>query len=187
MTALSKHRDVRAVLGLFALCVAAFCAFAEEETVELTVGSPAPDFILGDQHGKTHSLANYRGQWIVLYFYPKDDTPGCTTEACQLRDDYRGLTKLGAEILGVSVDNAESHAEFSKKHSLPFPLLADNEGHLAKQYNALWGVWPLRFAKRHTFIIDPNGNIAKIYRKVEPAAHSKELIADLQGLQAGTR
>jgi peroxiredoxin Q/BCP len=183
MTASYKHRVIHVTFGLFALCVAAFNALAEEGVVELAIGSPAPEFSLGDQHGKKHSLADYRGQWVVLYFYPKDDTPGCTTEACQLRDDYRGLTKLGAEILGVSVDNAESHAAFSKKHSLPFPLLADNAGQVARQYNALWGVWPLRFAKRHTFIIDPKGNIAKIYRKVEPESHSRELIADLQGLQ----
>lgn len=187
MATLHARRVIRVALSLFALCVAAFYALAEENVAELTMGSPAPDFSLGGQHGKNHSLANYRGQWVVLYFYPKDDTPGCTTEACQLRDDYRGITKLGAEILGVSVDNAESHAAFAKKHSLPFPLLADNDGKVAKQYSALWGVWPLRFAKRHTFIIDPAGNIAKIYRKVEPESHSRELLADLQGLQSAIR
>lgn len=148
------------------------------------VGSPAPDFSLIDQKGETRTLSSYRNRWVVLYFYPKDDTPGCITEACQFRDDYVSVQKLGAEILGVSIDNRDSHAAFSKKFSLPFPLLADTDGRVAKQYGALWGVWPLTFARRHTFLINPQGNIAKVYREVDPQTHSREVIADLKALQA---
>ncbi len=148
------------------------------------VGSPAPDFSLVDQHGETRTLSGNSGRWVVLYFYPKDDTPGCTTEACQFRDNYAAVQRLGAEILGVGIDNRDSHAAFSKKFSLPFPLLADTDGRVAKQYGALWGVWPLKFARRHTFLINPQGNIAKVYREVDPVTHSREIIADLKALQA---
>ena len=105
----------------------------------MMAGSLAPDFSLVDQNGETRALSSYRGRWVVLYFYPKDDTPGCTTEACQFRDDYAAVQRLGADILGVSIDNRASHAAFSKKFSLPFPLLADTDGRVAKQYGALWG------------------------------------------------
>jgi len=123
----------------------------------------------------------------VLYFYPKDDTPGCTTEACQFRDDYFELKKLGAEILGVSIDNQDSHEAFAKKYSLPFPLLADTEGKVSKQYGALFGFGPMKFARRHTFIIDPQGRLAKIYRDVKPKTHSREIINDLAALQAANQ
>ncbi len=148
------------------------------------VGSLAPDFSLVDQHGETRSLAGYRQRWLVLYFYPKDDTPGCTTEACQFRDAYHSLKNLGAEVLGVSIDHRESHAAFAKKFSLPFPLLADTDGAVAKRYGALWGLWPLRFARRHTFLIDPQGRIASVYRQVDPQTHSREIITDLKALRA---
>ncbi len=158
---------------------------AQAEDKPMTVGDPAPDFALVDQSGTTRSLSSYRGRWVVLYFYPKDDTPGCTTEACQFRDDYFQAKKLGAEILGVSIDNTDSHAAFAKKYSLPFPLLADKDGAVAKQYGSLFGVWPLRFARRHTFLIDPQGKIAKIYRSVNPQTHSREVIGDLKALRGG--
>ncbi len=175
----SKSAQLGIVLWLLSALVRA--AFAEEGA--LSVGDPAPEFSLPDQSGAARGLTEFRGHWVVLYFYPKDDTPGCTTEACTLRDDYLGLKQLGAEILGVSLDSAESHAAFSKKHGLPFPLLADDGGGVAKQYGALWGIWPIRFAKRQTFVIDPQGKIARIYRDVDPKSHSRELIADLQALQ----
>jgi peroxiredoxin Q/BCP len=169
------------ILCLLAILLLAPNALAEE--VEMIVGNPAPDFSLVDQNGVTRSLAGYRKRWVVLYFYPKDDTPGCTAEACQFRDDYVAVKQLGAEILGVSIDNRESHEAFSRKYSLPFPLLADTDGRVAKEYGSLWGVWPLRFARRHTFLIDPQGRIAKIYREVTPRTHSREVIADLKALQ----
>jgi len=158
-----------------------FCSAAEE--VEMNVGSPAPDFSLLNQQGRTCSLSAFHGQWVVLYFYPKDDTPGCTTEACSFRDDYLAARKLGAEILGVSVDSPESHGKFSDKYGLPFPLLADTDGKVARQYGALWSLGPIRFARRQTFLIDPQGRIARIYRKVGPGGHSREVIEALKVLQ----
>lgn len=164
-----------------ACCVVVTPAVAGEEG--MMVGQSAPEFSLSDQSGTLRSLADYRGRWLVLYFYPKDDTPGCTTQACQFRDDYAGATKLGAEVLGVSLDGLESHAAFARKYQLPFPLLTDVDGRVAKQYGALWGFWPLRLVRRHTILIDPQGRIAKIYRDVSPKTHSREVIQDLATLQ----
>ncbi len=172
---------LRVVVALLAGIAIAFQATAEDGT--LGIGDMAPDFSLPDQAGAKRSLGEFRGRWIVLYFYPKDDTPGCTTEACALRDDYLGLSELGAQILGVSLDSAESHAAFTKKHGLPFPLLVDEGGQVAEKYGALWGIWPLRYAKRHTFVINPEGKIVQIYRKVDPKSHSQQLISDLRSLQ----
>ena len=149
----------------------------------LEIGALAPDFELIDQAKTTHSLSKYKGKWVVLYFYPKDDTPGCTKEACAFRDDVAVLQSLDAQVLGVSVDSAASHADFAKKYSLQFPLLADIEGKVAKSYGSLTKMGPLKFAKRHTFIINPNGKLAKIYRSVKPATHSDEIIADIKDLQ----
>jgi thioredoxin-dependent peroxiredoxin len=160
-----------------------FAGRALAEEVDMAVGSVAPDFSLPDQTGKTQTLSAYRHHWVVLYFYPKDDTPGCTTEACQFRDDYLAVRKLGAEVLGVSVDNHDSHAEFASKYHLPFPLLADTDGKVAKQYGALWSLGFVKFARRHTFIIDPDGRIAKIYRSVDPKTHSRQVIDDLKSLE----
>ncbi|MFZ5593587.1 MAG: peroxiredoxin [Pseudomonadota bacterium] len=149
----------------------------------MRIGDGAPDFTLADQQGVARSLAEFRGWWVVLYFYPRDDTPGCTVEACQFRDDYPGVKSLGAEIVGVSVDNRDRHEKFSRKYRLPFPLLSDADGRVAKLYGALCDLWLLRFAKRHTFLIDPQGRVAKIYRDVSPRVHSREVIADLRALQ----
>lgn len=156
------------------------------EESDMQIGMPAPAFTLQDQNAVQRNLADYRGHWVVLYFYPKDDTPGCTTEACHFRDDYVEIKKLGADILGVSIDSEKSHAAFARKFSLPFPLLADKDGAVAKQYGALWGVWPVRFARRHTFLINPEGNIARIYRNVDPNKHSAELIAAIKELSGQT-
>lgn len=151
---------------------------------ELQIGELAPDFNLLDQQGKSHSLNNYRGQWIVLYFYPKDDTPGCTKEACEFRDDYKTLRARNTQVLGVSVDHTDSHAKFAEKYSLPFPLLADTDGHTAKQYQALMNLGIVKLAKRHTFIIDPEGIIQMIYRKVDASSHSDQILDDLNKLQS---
>jgi len=150
----------------------------------LEIDSAAPEFELQDQTGKSHFLADYHGQWVVLYFYPKDDTPGCTTEACSFRDEYRVLSALNTQILGVSMDSIESHANFSEKYSLPFPLLADIDGHVANQYGALASLGPIKFAKRHTIIISPMGKIKKVYRNVDPALHSEEVIGTLRILKS---
>lgn len=157
--------------------------FSSKAAADLTEGQAAPAFSLPDQNGKVHNLADYAGRWVVLYFYPKDDTPGCTTEACNFRDDIVKLHDMGAEVLGVSLDSAESHAAFAKKHGLPFPLLADVEATTAEVYDSVTGMGPLKFAKRNTFIIGPDGKISKIYRDVKPKEHSGEVIAALKGLQ----
>lgn len=148
------------------------------------VGQPAPAFRLPDQDGNSRSLADYQGKWVVLYFYPKDDTPGCTQEACQFRDDLHKLTRLGAQVIGISVDDSSSHAEFAKKYHLPFPLLADAGGAVADSYGALTNLGLVKFAKRYTFLIDPRGKIARNYLKVDTSRHSGEIIEDLTRLKA---
>lgn len=148
----------------------------------LQEGDVAPDFHLIDQYQKPHKLSDYAGQWLVLYFYPKNDTPGCTTEACNFRDDIFKIRALNASVLGVSLDSAESHARFAEKHGLPFSLLSDAKKEVAKKYGCLASMGPIQYAKRHTFIIDPHGKLAKIYRNVKPKTHSAEVIADLKAL-----
>ncbi len=160
--------------------------FNSSNASELEVGSIAPDFELLDQTNSSHNLKDYQGKWIALYFYPKDDTPGCSKEACAFRDNIAVLQSLSVVVFGVSVDNVDSHAKFAKKFSLQFPLLADSGGTIAKQYGSLTSIGPVKFAKRHTFIIDPNGQIAKIYRKVKPESHSDEVIDDIKQLQQQT-
>jgi peroxiredoxin Q/BCP len=157
--------------------------FSFTTRAELNVGDPAPAFELQDQNQHVRKLADYAGKWVVLYFYPKDDTPGCTTEACNFRDDVFRIRELGAEVLGVSLDSTESHAQFAKKHGLPFPLLSDAEGKTAEAYGTMMNLGPVKFAKRHTFLIGPDGRLARIYRDVDPKAHSAEVIAELGRLQ----
>jgi len=168
---------VMSLIGLMSLSLGV-------QAENLTLNQAAPEFELSDQNGESHSVADYEGKWLVLYFYPKNDTPGCTTEACAFRDEFKVITALNTRILGVSVDEAASHAEFAEKYSLPFPLLADTEGHVAKLYGALVSLGPVKFAKRHTMIIGPQGKIRKIYRSVNASRHSQEVIADLEQLRA---
>lgn len=146
------------------------------------IGKLAPDFSLPDQHGQLHRLKSYRGKWVVLYFYPKDDTPGCTQEACAFRDDLHQLTALGAQVLGVSLDDRASHAEFAQKYHLPFPLLVDSKAEVTSKYGALMDLHLLKLARRYTFLIDPQGNLAKVYLSVETSRHSKEIIEELNKL-----
>ena len=150
---------------------------------ELSVGDIAPGFDLIDQQGRQHQLADYHGQWLVLYFYPKDDTPGCTKEACSLRDEFAAFRKLDVAVLGVSLDDTDSHEAFVKKYRLPFSLLSDVGGKVAKAYGSLGGFGPVRYAKRHTFIVDPEGRIARVWRKVKPADHGSELLEALSTLR----
>jgi len=145
-------------------------------------GDTAPDFRLVDQNGTIRSLSDFSGQWVVLYFYPKDDTPGCTKEACSFRDDLTTLEKLGAKVVGVSVDDSDSHSKFSSKYHLPFPLLADADGKVADSYGALTNLLLLKIAKRYTFLIDPKGKIAKVYLSVDTSRHSQEIVDDLKKL-----
>ena len=165
------------------LAILLMMLLSSSTVAELKTGEPAPGFELADQYNKTHRLADYRGKWLVLYFYPKDDTPGCTTEACHFRDDIIRIREMNAEVLGVSIDDIESHAKFAEKHGLPFPLLSDSDARVAKSYGSLFSLGPIKIAKRHSFIIDPEGNIAKMYRDVKPDGHSDEIIHDLKLLQ----
>ena len=166
--------------GLVAVLLAPLGQAADDP---LAVGDPAPAFALPDQDGETRRLADYRSQWLVLYFYPKDDTPGCTTEACSFRDNINRLISQDAAVLGVSMDSVESHAAFSREYELPFPLLADPEGEVVERYGALSDFMVVKFAKRQTFIIDPDGTIVKIYRKVDPDEHVKDVLDDLRVLR----
>ena len=149
---------------------------------QVASGDTAPEFELPDQNGELHSLEDYRDQWVVLYFYPKDETPGCTTEACEFRDNIFAYRDLNAQILGVSLDDVESHKAFAENHGLPFPLLADVDGTVAAAYGVKTRMLGMTVAKRQTFIIGPDGSIAKHYEKVDPSAHSKQVLADLQAL-----
>ncbi|HWR76083.1 MAG TPA: peroxiredoxin [Thiobacillus sp.] len=145
--------------------------------------SAAPDFALPDQNGQTHRLRDYAGRWLVLYFYPRDDTPGCIQEACRFRDDIGVLGDLNAAVVGVSVDAPRSHADFARKYQLPFPLLSDPDGHTAAAYDSLLNLGVARFARRHTFIIAPDGRIAARFDKVDPASHAQQVAHTLKTLQ----
>lgn len=148
-----------------------------------TIGNQAPNFNLPDAKGEMLSLASLRGSWVVLYFYPKDDTPGCTKEACSFRDDLHKLEKLGAKVVGVSVDSGNSHSEFAKKYNLPFPLLSDQDGAVANQYGALTNFVVIKIAKRYTFLISPDGLLQKVYLSVDTSRHSQQIIDDLTAIQ----
>ncbi len=149
----------------------------------LKVGDDAPTFSLPDSQGNQVSLNGYKGKWAVLYFYPKDDTPGCTKEACQFRDDFKTLEALGAKVIGVSIDDSFSHKKFAEKYNLPFPLLSDASGEVAARYGALHNFLIIKLAKRYTFLINPQGKIAKIYLSVDTSKHSQEIIDDLKKLK----
>jgi peroxiredoxin Q/BCP len=172
------------LLAIAALVLGSNAALAAD-TAAPAVGQPAPAFKLQDQAGKWHSLSDYKGKWVAIYFYPKDDTPGCTTQACGFRDNIFAFNKEGAVILGISVDEVASHKEFAEKHSLPFTLLADSDKAVTRSYGVLktyMGV--MEMARRDTFIIDPQGRIAKHYESVDPEGHSQMVLADIKALKA---
>jgi peroxiredoxin Q/BCP len=174
------------LVALFAaLCILSFTSIGIANAQPI-VGAPAPEFELADQTGRLHSLEDYRDKWVVLYFYPKDETPGCTTEACEFRDNIFAFRDLNAQILGVSLDDVESHKAFSENHDLPFPLLADPEGDTSAAYGVKTRMFGMTVAKRQTFIIRPDGVIAKHFEKVSPEKHSTEVLASLEELGSGT-
>lgn len=145
---------------------------------------PAPDFQLPDETGSLHKLSDYRGKYVILYFYPKDDTPGCTTEACGFRDDYTLYQAAGAVVLGVSPDAPKSHIKFKLKYNLPYTLLSDVDHAVCEQY----GVWGLKKSMgreykgvfRTTFIIAPDGSIQKVFENVKPDGHSSQILAEIK-------
>src|SRR5688572_15523980 len=143
-------------------------------------GSAAPAFKLQDQAGNWHTLEQYKGKWVVLYFYPKDDTPGCTTQACELRDNIFAYRKANAVILGVSVDDVESHKKFAKEQDLPFAILADSTKEVSKKYGVLKSFGPAQVASRQTFLINPEGKIAKHWSSVDPKGHSDMVLAEIK-------
>jgi peroxiredoxin Q/BCP len=146
-------------------------------------GSSAPDFTLPSQDGASVSLKNYRGSWVVLYFYPKDQTPGCTREAHNFQVDQTKYTERKAVVLGVSLDSVDSHKSFCAKERLNFKLLADSGGKVTNTYGSLTNLGFVKFAARHTFLIDPTGKVAKVYTSVNPAQHSEEVLAALDQMQ----
>jgi peroxiredoxin Q/BCP len=146
-------------------------------------GSNAPDFTLPSQEGSAVSLKDYRGKWVVLYFYPKDQTHGCTIEAHKFQVDQPKYAARDAVILGVSVDSVDSHKRFCAKEGLNFKLLADTEHKVTNSYGSLTNLGLVKFSARHTFIIDPQGKVAKIYMSVNPSKHSEEVLADLDALR----
>lgn len=145
-------------------------------------GGPAPDFELPDQNGRPRASAQFRGRWLVLYFYPRDDTPGCTEQAARFRDAMSEFAALGAAVCGVSVDGSESHAAFARKYNLPFPLLADKGGAVAARYGSLRNFGFMKFAKRNTFLVDPQGRVARVYLGVNPARNARAVADDLKQL-----
>jgi len=149
-------------------------------------GSSAPDFTLPSQDGASVSLKDYRGKWVVLYFYPRDQTPGCTREAHNFQVDQPKYAERNAAVLGVSVDSVDSHKIFCSKEGLNFKLLADTHGKVSDAYGSLTNFGLVKFADRHTFLIDPAGRIAKAYTSVDPARHSEEVLAELDALEKAT-
>jgi len=147
------------------------------------VGEDAPAFELPDQEGRARGIGEFRGKWLVLYFYPRDDTRGCTEQACRFRDDRDRLDVLGAVVCGVSVDDSDSHADFARTYNLPFTLLADRGGVMAARYGSLLNLGFLKFARRNTFLIDPRGKVARVYLGANPAQNAAEVVEDLTRLQ----
>lgn len=150
-----------------------------------TTPYPAPDFSLPSVDGSTNSLKDHKGRWVILYFYPKDDTPGCTIEACSLRDARDTLAEMGADIIGISRDDASSHEKFKAKHSLNFTLLTDADKTVMNAYGA-WGkkMFGQEGVLRKTFIISPEGEVVKVYGRVTPVGHGEQVIEDLKALQS---
>lgn len=150
----------------------------------LKIGKKAPQIVLPDQNGQIFKLSNFLGKWVLVYFYPKDDTPGCTAESCSFRDNFPKFGKINAAILGVSADSVASHKKFTIKYKLPFVLLADEQKKALKKY----GVWQEKTLygrkymgiMRTSFLINPSGKIVKIYEKVKPDLHAKEVLSDLK-------
>ncbi len=171
-------RNALVAIAATAITLAAGPAMASPPAV----GDPAPGFQLLDQKGEAHRLEDYAGKWVVMYFYPKADTPGCTTEACAFRDNIFAFRAVGAEIIGISLDDVSSQKEFAEKYSLPFTLLSDADGKVAESYGVLRNLGVMKMAKRETFIIAPDGTIARHYDDVDPDEHSAEVLADLKTL-----
>jgi peroxiredoxin Q/BCP len=167
-------------MGLSIFCLVIFSASLQAKDWTSAI---APDFKLQDQNKKWQQLKDYKGKWVVLYFYPRDDTPGCTTEAKNFRDTQKDFNQLKVSVLGVSIDSIESHKDFAEAHKLNFPLLSDESTKVSEKYQVLGGLWPVTYAKRQTFIIDPDGIIVKHYAEVNADKHAAELLFEIPKYQ----
>lgn len=177
-------REVALIAGLALVIGIGLGWMKSARAAQPTVGQAAPAFRLQDQNGAWLALDDFKGKWVALYFYPKADTPGCTKEACEFRDNIFAFEAIGATILGVSIDAIKDQKKFAEKYHLPFPLLADTDGKTAEAYGVMTNLGIMKIAKRQSFLIGPDGKIAKHYDKVDPTAHSKEVLADLKALGA---
>lgn len=166
-------------LMLSLLCLLALPTWAADAANGPEAGAAAPDFKLQDQKSNWHTLSDYKGDYLVLYFYPKNFTPGCTDEVCAFRDDIHQLKKAGAKVVGVSLDDVKSHAEFSEKYSVPFPLLSDAKQEAARAYGVLTSKLGFSYARRETFLIGPDGTVVKRYRDVDPKDNVRQVLVDL--------
>jgi peroxiredoxin Q/BCP len=171
------------LLAVIGVAVGAYRAFAGPAQFTVKEGQLAPDFTLRDQHDAPVTLSSLRGQWVVLYFYPKDDTPGCTKEACSFRDNLVALQHLRAAVLGVSVDTVASHKAFADKFNLTFPILADDHHNVCRLYGTLTSYMGVTVAARSTVLIDPHGVIRKLFPEVQPTDHALQIQAALKSLQ----
>ncbi len=172
---------MRTLLALLLTTLISFAAIAGETPA---VGEPAPGFRLQDQNGQWHDLRDYRETWLAVYFYPKDQTPGCTTEACNFRDNIFAFKAIGAEVVGISLDDVASHKEFSDKYKLPFVILADEGGAVADAYGVLRDYMLIKIASRQSFLVNPEGVIVKHYEDVDPDTHTQEVLSDLETMIA---
>lgn len=171
------------LLVIVVLAVAVFVPKLLSRSRTPAEGSMAPDFALPSQEGSTVSLKDYRGKWIVLYFYPKDQTPGCSREAHNFQLDQPKYAERNAVVLGVSVDSVDSHKKFCAKEGLNFKLLSDADHKVSQSYGSLMNLGVVKFSSRHTFLIDPSGKIAKAYTSVDPLKHSAEVLGELDALE----
>jgi thioredoxin-dependent peroxiredoxin len=171
------------LLAVFVIVMVLFVPRLLSRSATPAEGSAAPDFTLLSQEGTPVSLKEYRGKWVVLYFYPKDQTPGCSREAHNFQADQAKYTERNAAVLGVSVDSVASHKKFCAKDGLNFKLLADTDRKVSDSYGSLNNFGVVKFSARHTFLIDPDGKVAKVYTSVDPEKHSAEVIAELDVLR----
>src|SRR5579864_249902 len=174
---------IRTLAVIAALAAASAIGFSSAATNEPAVGAAAPDFTLNSQENKPVSLHDFKGKWVVLYFYPKDFTSGCTVEAHNFQTDLTKYEQKGAVIVGVSVQDEDSHQKFCTKEGLSFKLLADTKQEVSTSYDSVMNFGVTKLSARHTFLIDPSGMVRKVYLTVDPKKHSEEVLADLDELQ----
>jgi peroxiredoxin Q/BCP len=168
------------LIRVFIVYLSVVCLNCGDDTMSLKTGDMAPDFQLRDDSGNVRTLREFRGNKVALYFYPKDDSPGCTKQACSLRDGYQDLKDANIIILGISYDSPESHQKFKEKYNLPFPLLSDETREVAKKYGSSWGILGDLLVKRQTYLIDEQGKIMKILKNVDVNQHAQEVIGAFQ-------